>query len=804
MAATMLGSLLVSLGLESGEFKTGLAASQKELRSAQRNFEQIGRKMQMVGAGLTASISAPVVALAATAVKGAQEQAAAMGQVEAALASMGKVSGKTASQLAKAADALEMRSLFNADVILTKVTANLLTFGNVANEQFDRAQQAAIDMATRMGSDPQSAAIMLGKALNDPIKGITALTRVGVQFTEAQKAQIKAFTETGQTAKAQGVILNEVERQFRGAAAAAADTQPWRKAQVAIDQAMDKIGEAILPIIPVIADAIKAVASAFTELTPGMQKAIIIIGGVAAALGPLLIVFGTVTSAMAPFLATIKLIGASGGIMVAAKAAIAGLTTAFWPLAAAAGAVYLAWKNWDTIAPILVDLGQQFRALGEGLGLVEANANASAAELEKFRAMRTVGEDLRSFADGADELNQSLRDMNKAAADAGTATREALQSAWQAFEGWWNRTQANANALVAMFVALPGKVIESLRRLVSGVQEWMGNKLTAAFEGAKKKIQEVGGWFYDLYDKVVGNSYVPDMVDEIGQNMRRLETEMVAPTKSATKKTADVFRELQAEVSGILARLFPEIEKAMTLEREMKALEAYHRAGKSTAEQHAAAVEALKREYAGLHRDVAGAEAGGGLEQIASTTDGKTIAQMSEEVGARFSEVMARVRHDGNVAKVQVVQSFKDMADGALAAFDRMANAIKGGGFLNILQSVVGFGLQLGSIGAFGKTIQANINAPQARAMGGPVMAGKPYLVGEVGPEIVVPGASGSVISNRDLLGMGGGGIAQIVPSPYFDVVVDGRVMRAAPGIASAGASGGLAQMRRSGQRRVA
>ena len=48
------------------------------------------------------------------------------------------------------------------------------------------------------------------------------------------------------------------------------------------------------------------------------------------------------------------------------------------------------------------------------------------------------------------------------------------------------------------------------------------------------------------------------------------------------------------------------------------------------------------------------------------------------------------------------------------------------------------------------------------------------------------------------------GGIAQIVPSPYFDVVVDGRVMRAAPGIASAGASGGLAQMRRSGQRRVA
>src|SRR3546814_18254435 len=71
------------------------------------------------------------------------------------------------------------------------------------------------------------------------------------------------------------------------------------------------------------------------------------------------------------------------------------------------------------------------------------------------------------------------------------------------------------------------------------------------------------------------------------------------------------------------------------------------------------------------------------------------------------------------------------MTEGALREFDRLANSIRSGGFLDILSSVIGFGLQLGGSGLFGKSIQQNILSVPGRAFGGPVMANQPYIVGE-------------------------------------------------------------------------
>lgn len=151
---------------------------------------------------------------------------------------------------------------------------------------------------------------------------------------------------------------------------------------------------------------------------------------------------------------------------------------------------------------------------------------------------------------------------------------------------------------------------------------------------------------------------------------------------------------------------------------------------------------------------------------------------------------------------VRIAKTFNDMAQDVLGSLNQLSNSIRGGGFLDILTSVVGLGLQLGGAGLFGKKVAANINRVPAFAKGTNFAPGGLALVGERGPELVNLPRGSSVTPNNELGGMGG--IATIVPSPYFDVVVDGRVMRAAPGIASAGASGGLAQMRRSGQRRVA
>ena len=113
----------------------------------------------------------------------------------------------------------------------------LLTFGNIRNELgqgndiFDQATSIIADMSIVFGQDMSSAAVQLGKALNDPIKGISALSKVGVSFTEQQKEQIKALVEAGDVMGAQKVILAELSREVGGAAEAFGETTAGKVAK---------------------------------------------------------------------------------------------------------------------------------------------------------------------------------------------------------------------------------------------------------------------------------------------------------------------------------------------------------------------------------------------------------------------------------------------------------------------------------------------------------------------------------------------------------------------------------------------
>ena len=86
---------------------------------------------------------------------------------------------------------------------LREMTNTLLTFGSVTGDTFTKANVLALDLSVAFGKDLQSSAIMVGKALNDPLKGLTALSRIGVQFTAEQQEQIKAMVEVGDVAGAQ-------------------------------------------------------------------------------------------------------------------------------------------------------------------------------------------------------------------------------------------------------------------------------------------------------------------------------------------------------------------------------------------------------------------------------------------------------------------------------------------------------------------------------------------------------------------------------------------------------------------------
>jgi hypothetical protein len=108
----------------------------------------------------------------------------------------------------------------------------LLTFTKIRNETgkgndiFNQATKATLDLSVAMGKDLSSSAILVGKALNDPVKGASALSRAGVQLTKGQKEQIQAFVDSGRVLEAQKIILAELTTQFGGSAEAAGKTLP--------------------------------------------------------------------------------------------------------------------------------------------------------------------------------------------------------------------------------------------------------------------------------------------------------------------------------------------------------------------------------------------------------------------------------------------------------------------------------------------------------------------------------------------------------------------------------------------------
>ena len=172
--------------------------------------------------------------------------------------STGGVAGITAAQIGDLATAISNKT--GADDEAIQSGENLLaTFTNVRNETgkgndiFNRATQAAVDMASAMNNGVvdanglKSANIQLGKALNDPVKGVTALTKVGVSFTAKQKEQIKTLVDSGKTLEAQKIILGEVGKEFGGAAAAASD--PLTRLKTIVGNASESIGGAFLPIV---------------------------------------------------------------------------------------------------------------------------------------------------------------------------------------------------------------------------------------------------------------------------------------------------------------------------------------------------------------------------------------------------------------------------------------------------------------------------------------------------------------------------------------------------------------------------
>jgi hypothetical protein len=140
------------------------------------------------------------------------------GRTQAVIKSTGGVAGQSAGDIRKLAEEMENLST-NDDKAVQGAENMLLTFTGIGPKAFRPATQAVVDLNAAMGGGDeglQHTAIQVGKALNDPIKGVGALSRVGVSFTAQQKAQIKTLVDSNKTFEAQQIILRELNKEFGG------------------------------------------------------------------------------------------------------------------------------------------------------------------------------------------------------------------------------------------------------------------------------------------------------------------------------------------------------------------------------------------------------------------------------------------------------------------------------------------------------------------------------------------------------------------------------------------------------------
>jgi hypothetical protein len=466
--------------------------------------------------------------------------------------STGGAANVTAQQVGDLAAAIAAKTGVDDEAIQSGQNL-LLTFTNVknvvgdGNDIFNQATQIMTDMSVALGTDASGSAIQLGKALNDPIKGITALTRVGVSFTESQKDQIKTLVQAGDVLSAQKIILNELGREFGGAAEAAAT--PLDKLQVKVGNLAEDIGSYLIPIVDELATwfadellpAAESVASAvgdsigpvfhalwetlgevvdiggsvvgfFNDLPGPIQAGVIALGAIALLKGP-------VSSALQTI--ALKALYARDAVVLAGSAAGGLKKIGSGLLGAFGGPVGLA------ITGLTVGLGFLIPALSDSSDVTEETAAATRSYADALAAANgEIDESVRRAAakaaqdsgllDLADELGIALPTVTDAITGQGNALEEVRNrlQAYMAEHVIWidGSTQgmdeegAAASRAMDALNALSGQTGTSIadqRQLATATSE-TGDATTEASQEAQaalddwlKKLQGIAEGFVD-------------------------------------------------------------------------------------------------------------------------------------------------------------------------------------------------------------------------------------------------------------------------------------------------------------------
>ncbi|NNI43705.1 phage tail length tape measure family protein [Pasteurella multocida] len=742
-----ISNLKIKLTAETAKFTEEINKARNSLGGLSRTKSGIDlTKVALRGLAVTAGVVATAfAAVSAAAVQGISiyaETERYMARTEAQLKATGAAVGFTASELDKFARSVAMNTLASTDGIRNAMSV-LMTFKSVTGDIFKQTISLAQDLAEVFKTDVASEARNLGRALETPTEAVSILKRKGIELSESQQELIKKFVESGEKAKAQELILHELQKRVGGAGQAAANDT--------VTGALDTLGQVTQELKEEFAKA-TGITDIFKKSVNGLAKAFIWLREKIA--GP---------SDMEAYVNELEQSIKKNEELLKLKKqqALLASSTQYWSTS----------SNDAEIQRLENGLARQRGILAEAraeLQKQKEKAKIEQDEAEKLKQQKEDKEKQDASLASINALNNRLKtrrekldaQYNKDIKMIESLTLSKEQIEEQGFQNIEALRKAHIEKVTKQYNAEKAELDKLESKKVATAKSSYQDQLSAldlryATETQKielnhqlqiKKIQQMSISEKDARAKGFSSAL------ELRKHYLALENQVF--DKAMTDQKEKIRREEQ-ERSDKVRSFFneirgsgndPYVQNDIIRDEQLAKAEEMHKQQLLSVEEFQKAKADIEDAYRKRKEDLDRESAIAQLGAAASLFDG--LAGLMEATAGRNSSAyrtMFAISKSFQIAQsllnlhAAVMKAMND--DDSLTTTERLAKmaavASAGANVLNQLTSVTLSG---------------------ARAMGGPVGGGRAYLVGEKGPEIFVPGASGQITSNENLNKALGGG----------------------------------------------
>ena len=759
--------------LETQKLEKQVNRTSKATASATANVQRFGIAFRSVVGPVVAITGA--VNLLGRSLKTLGERQADAAALENGLRKVGAAAGEL-ERLQKVADKLGKATLFNQEDF-TRGFALLTSFQTIAVSSYKRVAEAAADVAQVTKQDVNSSLLQLAKALQDPIKGLTALSRAGTQFTDAQKEVIKKLVETGKAAEAQDFILKEIEKQY-GEAAKAAGSAGYAGA-------VDSLGESFRDFQEQLAKgvepAVTRVLGVMTDLFDLFSKIPKEAGQMAAQIGVATAAYIALQRAMKSVLA-LKMVD-----FITQQIALYRFFGASIYFAAGAQKAFAAASVLAKGALVALPFGLVALAVQTYYNDVE---EARKRTIEYEGALKSQKKELLEVALASEVATAALQEQRVA--------NLALSPSGKRGGGIAQQEAKKALAATnARILKLRDELNIAAERDEAEYQRQQNATKDLTKANKKKDISQKQLELENLLReaKVKGNA------QEVAYIEKLLEREQIMQRDMKARERMNALLQTEFDYSEKIKALRQEIADAFTgaavtpgqFGGEFGGI--FENGGERT--QH---LEELKKKLKELQspmlaiKNISGSVAEAFSTSIAGMVNGtmnakQALANFFQSVSQSFLNMATEIIKAAiRMMAFKIITSLFPGVGAVFGASSMVAPGLSGAGALGGKVSGLGIGGSLGGASYGGGGVGAGIGGSISgatfggfRARGGRVGAGRGYIVGENGPEYFKPSRGGEIIPNR-MINLGG----KFLPFHPLMLAMGGRRFMARYGMGAA------------------